>query len=135
MHDRQKLTSEELKKFGIIMAAMIMLMFGIVIPLLFDKSFFSIWVIVIAAIFASTALIIPKLLQPVYVYWMRFALIMGKINTFLILGLIFFILFTPIALFMKLIKRDLLARSFNPSVDTYRQDSAHRPAEQMEKPF
>ncbi len=61
----------------------------------------------------------PRLLRPLYVSWMMFAAVLGWINTRLILGVIFFCVFTPIALFFKMIGKDPLARKFS-SKESYR---------------
>ncbi|MCB0421204.1 MAG: hypothetical protein KDD61_09410 [Bdellovibrionales bacterium] len=49
-----------------------------------------------------------RLLEKLYGGWMKLAHYMGTINTFLLLFLLFFLVFTPISLFFKLIRRDAL---------------------------
>ena len=45
--------------------------------------------------------------------WMRFGLLLGMIVSPIVLGIIFFVLFTPIAIFMRLIGRDELRLKFS----------------------
>ena len=51
---------------------------------------------------------IPKLLKPAYSAWMKFASILAWINTRIILFLIFYLVFTPIGLLMRLFRAGLL---------------------------
>ena len=55
----------------------------------------------------------PDLLLPLNKLWMRFGLLIGMIVSPIILGIIFFGLFMPISLIMKLIGRDELHLNFN----------------------
>lgn len=59
-------------------------------------------------IMAIISLVKPNLLFSLNKFWMCFGLILGIIITPLVLGIIFFGLFTPIAIFIKLIGRDEL---------------------------
>lgn len=49
-------------------------------------------------------------IKPVYIVWMRFAFILGWINTRIILVILFYLIFTPVGLFMRLFRIDLLER-------------------------
>jgi len=70
---------------------------------------------VVAALFALSALIAPVMLAPVYRWWMRFAEILGWINTRILLILIFYLVVTPLGLVMRLFRR--------PPLDMARRDS------------
>jgi hypothetical protein len=52
----------------------------------------------------------PRLLAPVYALWMRLAGVLGWINTRILLGVMFFVVVTPIALVGRLFGYDPLAR-------------------------
>ena len=54
--------------------------------------------------FAATAL------KPVYIGWMKLASILAWINMHLILGILFYLVFTPFGLVMRLFGADLLDR-------------------------
>lgn len=66
----------------------------------------------LASIFLAVTLIKADLLLPLNKLWMRFGFLLGLIMTPLTLGLIFFLLFTPIALVLRLIGRDELRLKF-----------------------
>lgn len=75
--------------------------------------------IAVSYIFTGTALIFSlvtifkaNFLLPLNKLWMQFGLLLGMIVSPIVLGLIFFGLFTPIALLMRLIGRDELCLNF-----------------------
>ncbi len=58
--------------------------------------------------FIVVALLKPELLLPLNKAWMKLGFLLGRIVNPIVLGVIFFGMFTPIALLMKLIGRDEL---------------------------
>ncbi len=62
----------------------------------------------LALLFVMTAIIKADLLLPLNKLWMHFGLLLGMIVSPIVLGVIFFGLFTPIAIFMRLFGRDEL---------------------------
>jgi hypothetical protein len=70
---------------------------------------------VVAAAFALFALVAPSALAPIRRVWMRFAEILGWINTRILLILIFYLVVTPLGLVMRLFRR--------PPLDMARRDS------------
>ena len=63
---------------------------------------------VVAAVFILVTILKDELLLPLNRLWMRFGLLIGMIIGPIVLGLIFFILFSPVAIFMRLFGRDEL---------------------------
>ena len=61
-----------------------------------------------ALIFLLVTLLKSDALLPLNKLWMRFGLLLGSIVSPIILGIIFFVLITPIAILMRLIGRDEL---------------------------
>ncbi|MGZ5492184.1 MAG: SxtJ family membrane protein [Thermoanaerobaculia bacterium] len=64
--------------------------------------------LIVAGLFALTAMLNPTTLAPVYRWWMRLAEILGWINTRIILVIIFFLVVTPVGLLMRLLRRNPL---------------------------
>ena len=62
----------------------------------------------LAVIFILISLVLADFLLPLNKLWMRFGLLLGKIVSPIVLGAIFFGLFTPIALFIRIAGRDEL---------------------------
>ena len=124
----------ELRKFGLIFAGMFILIFGLLLPWIWDKSSPT-WPWIVAAVFAVTALVLPAALGPVYKVWMKIGHVLGWINTRIILGLVFFAIFAPVALVFRLLGKDPMRRRLEPDSDTYRIPSHKLERERMEKPF
>ena len=66
----------------------------------------------VSIVFLSFTLIKADLLHPLNKLWMRFGLLLGMIMSPIVLGAIFFFLFTPIAVSMRLFGRDELRLRF-----------------------
>ena len=66
-----------------------------------------------ASIFLLITLIRSDVLLPLNKLWMRFGFLLGMIVSPIVLGIIFFGLFTPIAMLMRLVGRDELKIKFN----------------------
>ena len=54
------------------------------------------------------------ILLPLNMVWMRFGLLLGRIVNPLVMGFLFFGLFAPIGIFMRLFQRDELRIKFKP---------------------
>ena len=73
------------------------------------------WTFILSAIsvFIFFATIIKaEILLPLNKLWMNFGLLLGMIVSPIVMGIIFFGIFTPIAILMRVIGRDELALSF-----------------------
>jgi len=69
-----------------------------------------------------SAALIPGFIKPAYIAFSYIGLVLGWINTRLLLGIIFYLIFTPISLFFKLTGRDILGRRFDKNATTYWKD-------------
>ncbi len=67
----------------------------------------------------GAALIRPRVLKPIQKIWMGLALVMGAVMTRVILCLLFYLVVTPIGLVVRLVKKDLLNQSLDPSKKSY----------------
>jgi Saxitoxin biosynthesis operon protein SxtJ len=63
----------------------------------------------LALLFATAATIDPRLLGPIYRWWMRLADALGWVNTRFLLILVFYLVVTPLGLVMRLARRSPLA--------------------------
>jgi hypothetical protein len=73
----------------------------------------------VSAIFALTALAVPGLLAPLNRVWLKFGLLLHKVTTPLILGLMFFLVVTPTALILRLFGKDLLQLNGDKDAASY----------------
>lgn len=94
------------KKFGYFFSAVFII--ASVYLLYLNKKLIAAFLLFIALIIFFTTLTKPYLLLPLNKMWMRLGLCIGKITSPIILGIIFFILFTPYGIFMRMIGRDIL---------------------------
>jgi hypothetical protein len=76
--------------------------------------------LLLATIFFIFTVFRPSLLLPVNKLWMRLGLILGSIISPIVLGIIYFGLFTPIALLMRLFSRDELRLKLLPRSSFWR---------------
>ena len=67
-----------------------------------------IWSIILSLIFLILGLLNSKLLTPLNRVWFRFGIALGSIMAPIVMGLIFFMVVTPISLLMKLFNKDML---------------------------
>ena len=98
------------KSFGIVFFIVFLII--ALFPLLNDETIRT-WSLVTAIIFLVLGLLNSKLLSPLNKLWFRFGLFLGKVFSPIIMGIIFFLVVTPIALLMKILKKDLLNLKFN----------------------
>ena len=123
-----------LRSFGLTTGALIAGLFGLLLPYLFDLGF-PLWPWVVFGVLGGWALIAPGTLKPVYFGWMVFALILNKITTPIVMGLVFFVVLFPMSLVLRLLRKDALNRKFNEEVTSYRVASVQQSMEHFERPF
>jgi membrane-bound metal-dependent hydrolase YbcI (DUF457 family) len=73
----------------------------------------------VALVFLIVALTIPGILRPFNKVWMAFGALLHKIVSPIMLGAIYFVVITPVALFFKVKGRDELRRKYDPAAKTY----------------
>ena len=72
-----------------------------------------IWSLIISTIFLLLGLLNSKVLTRINKIWFKFGLVLGKILSPFIMGVIFFIVVTPIGILMRFLNKDLLNLKFN----------------------
>ena len=72
-----------------------------------------VWSAITSLIFLLLGLINSKILSPFNKLWFKFGIFLGKIISPLIMGIIFFIVVTPIGLIMRLFGKDVLNLKYN----------------------
>ena len=133
MHAQEKPDRKRLRSFGLIVGG-IFLIIGIW-PLVIYGNPLRVWSVVPAILLIPPALLYPPVLYWPFRGWMFIGHILGAINTRIILAVIFFLLFTPIGLLMRLFRYDPMARRSNPSLSTYKTKVKPRDSIQMERQF
>jgi hypothetical protein len=73
----------------------------------------------ISALFLAAAITKPELLRPLNRAWMALSLALNRIVSPVVLGTLFFVVFTPVALLMRLFNRDTMRRQFDRGAESY----------------
>ena len=97
------------RKFGWTFAALF-LVFG---------ALFHPWMIAVGVVLALITLTRASWLAPVKRAWMKLGELLNMVVSPIVMGVIFFAVFTPAALVMRLARRDALERAFDPAAPTY----------------
>jgi Saxitoxin biosynthesis operon protein SxtJ len=77
------------------------------------------WALAVAAAFLVAALLRPSVLRHLNMVWFRFGLLLGKVVTPVMMGLIFLVAVTPIAVLRRRLKSTGLDISFDPKAESY----------------
>ncbi len=126
-------SKQELRKFGLIMGAAFILLFGLFFPWVLNKPVPA-WPWVVAAVFILWAVIHPVSMKPVYIVWMKIGGVLGFINTRIILGVLFFLIFLPLGLVFKLLGKELIPKKFSDA-PSYRVVKDNPIKEHIERPY
>jgi len=98
------------KSFGLVFFIVFLLI--AIFPLLKQEDI-RIWSLIISFIFLFLGLLNSEILSPLNKIWFKFGILLGKIVSPVVMGIIFFVVVTPIGLLMKLFKKDILNLKFN----------------------
>jgi Kef-type K+ transport system membrane component KefB len=123
-----------LRHFGLTTGAIVAGLFGIFFPWLLNAGF-VLWPWLLFALLAVVGLLAPMSLQPVYRGWMRFGLVMSRFTTPLVMGLVFFLVISPVALVIKFTRKDPMKRSLSENLTSYRIETRKPPRENIERPY
>lgn len=109
-------TPDEVRKFGILFAVICILVAAYMawkgMP---PWPYFSAG----AVFFLLTGFIAQRILRPLYIGWMKFAFVLGWVNTRVLLGLFFYLILTPIGLILRLTGKDLLGLKIDRNASSY----------------
>ena len=72
-----------------------------------------IWSIIISLIFLVLGFLNSKILTPLNKLWFKFGIFLGTIISPIIMGVIFFLVVTPIGLIMRFLGKDVLNLKYN----------------------
>ena len=98
------------RSFGIVFFIVFLLI--ALYPLTYSEEI-RIWSSIISLIFLVLGLLNSKILTPLNKLWFKFGILLGKIISPLVMGIIFFLVVTPIGLIMRLFGKDVLNLKYN----------------------
>ncbi len=97
----EKPNTLELRKFGLVSAAMVTTLFALVFPWLFNYAIPQ-WPLVTSAILFVWSIVLPASLIFIYIPWMKLGGALGYVNTRIILTAVFYALITPMGFLARL---------------------------------
>ena len=116
---KEIISKKQLREFGLLIGFGFPLIIGWFIPALTGHGLRS-WTLWVGFLGLLIGLTSPKLLYYPYKFWMKLGLILGWVNSRIILGFVYMIVLLPIAFIMRLIGHDPL-RTKRKGEKTYRE--------------
>ena len=98
------------KSFGIVF-----FIFFLLVSLwpLINNNPIRVWSLIVALIFLILGLLNSRFLNPLNRLWFKFGELLGRIISPIVMGVIYFFVVTPIGLFLRLFRKDLLRTKFS----------------------
>lgn len=88
-----------------------------------------------ASLLLSVSFIRPDILLPFNIAWMKFGLYIGLIVSPIVLGIIYFLVFTPTAILMRIANRDILHLKLNGKVSHWKSRNEENNAGSFKNQF
>ena len=91
--------------------------FGIIFSTLFlivafyplkSGQFIRVWSFVLSLVFITITIFRPGLFTFLNKLWIKFGILLGKIISPIVMGLVFFLVVTPVGIFVKISKKDVM---------------------------
>ena len=122
------------KSFGLVFAAVFLVV--AILPL-WNLEAVRYWALGFAAAFAMVAFLRPVYLRSLNRIWFLFGLLLHKIVSPIIMGILFFLTVTPIGIAMRVFGKDPLNKTFDPDAKSYwiEIDKDQQPASSMRNQF
>jgi predicted membrane metal-binding protein len=77
------------------------------------------WALVLSILFLAVALFAPGILAPLNAVWARVGMVLHRITSPIILGLMYAVAIVPVGLVMRWKGHDPMHRSFDPTLPSY----------------
>jgi hypothetical protein len=103
--NKKKIRISSNRSFGIVFFTVF---FIVSIYPIFKGGDLRIWSLIISIIFLILGLLNSKILTPLNKIWFKFGVLLGNIISPIVMGIVFFIVVTPISLLMKALGKDVL---------------------------
>ena len=87
-------------------------------PLMYEEPI-RVWLFLISIVFLILGLTNSKILTPLNQFWFKFGMLLGNIIAPIVMGVVFFIVVTPIGLFMRIMNKDLLNKKYDKNKKSY----------------
>ena len=118
------------RSFGIVFGILFLLIS--LYPLLKDEDLRT-WSIIVSIIFLLLGLFNSSILSPLNKVWFKFGILLGSFVSPIVMGIVFFLVVTPISLLMRLFGKDVLKLKKNNSKSYWIEKSG--PKSKMKNQF
>jgi len=104
------------RTFGLTFAAVFV---ALPLVLWWRRGALSVWPFGIAAAFLLVAVLRPTMLGPLNQRWTRFGLLLARVTNPLVMGLVFYVVVTPMAIALRLCGKRPLLLGFDSAIKSY----------------
>lgn len=122
------------RSFGLVFATVFLIV--ALVPLILDGNV-RIWALAVAGVLALIAFAAPDLLLPLNRLWFRLGLVLNRIVSPIVMGIIFFLAVTPTGIIRRVWNGDALQQRLDPDAETYwiSVDPEHAARSSMKKQY
>jgi hypothetical protein len=106
-----------LRQFGFVFTALFVVI-GLS-PWLFHHAPVRVWALVVALMFAATAIVAPRLLTPFDAVWRQIGLLLHHVTNPLFMAIIYWLAFVPLGVAIRLSGKQLLRMKREPEAESY----------------
>jgi hypothetical protein len=126
-------TKRELRRFGFFAGLFLMAIPGVLIPFLKQQPA-PLWPLVVGLLLWAFAFFFTRYLTLLYRPLVAFGFFVSRVNSLLVMGILFYLFLVPAGLISRLAKKDPLDRAWRKDLTTYKV-KRKRSLASMEKPF
>lgn len=126
-----RVTTRDLRQFGIVFGSAFGIVFGAVIPLI-RRGHLVTWPWAVAVLFVLLALAAPGALRGFRSLWMKLGERLSAVQSKIVLTIVYYLVVTPLGWIRRL---SVKPRRFDPGAATYRITATPRAPRTLERPF
>lgn len=93
------------------------------------------WMAVVSAAVVVVSLVAPVALRPVHWLLLKFGHAVSKVLNPVLLGVVYFVIITPMGLAMRLFRYDPMRRARDAAAESYRKPSDQTETRRFDRPF
>jgi len=114
--DSLKFDRKTIRDFGIVFSVLFMLL---AVFLFYKGAKYAAYALLAGLFFLFSAVLFYKILIPLYKVWMLLGIILGWLVSRFVLIILFYFVFTPISLVLRILKKDILDEKIDRSGKSY----------------
>lgn len=130
----EELDKKGYRNFAITLGGIVAVLFGLFFPWVFEGRF-PLWPWLFMLTLVVWGGLAPMTLRFVYRGWMKLGILLSKVTTPLVLGIVYYGVIMPTGLIARLFRSDPLRRNCQQGGESYRIESQQRSHQHMENPF